>query len=134
MIPADFLVAAEPTRADPAAHRMLVASALAQSAALAFGRAAPDGEPYRAFAGDRPSTTILYRRLDPASLGALIALFEHKVAIQAAIWGINAFDQFGVELGKSLTNDVMSAMDRNDFAGLDASTVGLAKTILDRSS
>ena len=126
----DFLLAAEPTRADIDAHMILIASALAQSAALAFGRSeAEAGDPHRSFDGDRPSTTILYRRLDPATLGALIALYEHKVVVQATIWGVNPFDQFGVELGKVLTGDLLPALETGDLEGFDASTAGLVRRI-----
>ncbi len=128
-VPVDFLLAAEPTGADAQAHRVLTANALAQSAALAFGQPTPPGQPHRAFPGDRPSTTILYRRLDPATLGALIALFEHKITVQAAIWGINPFDQFGVELGKQLATALLPAMDSGDFSAFDGSTAGLAARI-----
>ena len=128
VVPADFLVAAEPVQADPGAHRTLVASALAQSSALAFGTL-DTADPQRTFHGDRPSTVILYRRLDPATLGALIALYEHKVTCQATIWGINPFDQFGVELGKTLTARLLPAMEKGDLGGFDLSTAGLAGRI-----
>ena len=83
--------------------------------------------PHRAFAGNRPSTTILYRQLDPAMLGRLIALYEHKVFVQGAIWGINSFDQWGVELGKELAGRLLPALASSDTPdGVDASTLGLA--------
>jgi len=126
IVPVDFLVPRRPTAADPAHHETLVASALAQSAALAFGEASDD--PHRVLAGDRPSTTILYDRLDPAALGALIALYEHKTFVQGVIWGINSFDQFGVELGKRLTKAVTPVLRGGDGT-LDASTLGLARRI-----
>ena len=67
--------------------------------------------PHRVFPGDRPSVTLLLPRLDPASLGALIALYEHKVACLGALWGINAFDQWGVELGKQLAGPILAALE-----------------------
>ena len=142
VIPVDFLVPARPVDADQAHHDILVASALAQSAALALGKtedevraemtAAGKGKaeidrlaPHRTFPGDRPSTVILYERLDPAMLGRLIALFEHKIFVQGVIWGINSFDQWGVELGKALTNDLMPALAGAPAEAFDGSTRGL---------
>jgi len=107
VVPMDFILAAEPDHDRGEAHRALAANAFAQAAALLRGRAAPDGEPYRDFAGERPSNTILFRRLDAFSLGRLIALYEHKVAVQGCIWGIDSFDQWGVELGKELAGGVL---------------------------
>jgi glucose-6-phosphate isomerase len=78
----------------------------AQSEALAFGREAPAGEPYRQFDGDRPNTVILAEQLTPSVLGQLIALYEHVVHVQGTIWGVNSYDQWGVELGKELANRI----------------------------
>ncbi len=76
--------------------------------------------------GDRPSTTLLYRRLDPRTLGRLIALYEHKIFTQAAIWDIECFDQWGVELGKKLADDLLGRLnDEAEWEGEDASTRGL---------
>ena len=92
--------------------------------------------PHRTFPGDRPSTTILHRQLDPFALGRLIALYEHKVFTMGAIWDINSFDQFGVELGKALAQRLVPVMRGEDGAdaGLDQSTAGLVTRIreLDR--
>ena len=110
--------------------------------ALAFGKTAeevtaemqgagkPEAEiaklaPHRTFPGDRPSTTILYRRLDPQTLGRLIALFEHKVFVQGAIWGVNSYDQWGVELGKQLAGALIPALRDGAAAEADASTLAL---------
>ncbi len=82
-------------------HELLVANCLAQGEALMQGETNTD-EPHRHFDGNRPITTILYDRLDPYTLGMLLALYEHKTYVEAAIWGINPFDQWGVELGKTL--------------------------------
>ena len=80
---------------------------IAQASALMSGKPAPDVEAYRDYPGDKPSTMILIEQLTPASLGALIALYEHKVFVQGSLWGINSFDQWGVELGKKLTNELL---------------------------
>jgi glucose-6-phosphate isomerase len=121
VVPVDFLVAAQPVDADAHHHNLLFANCLAQSEALMRGRTRAQVEtqlraqnlseheiarlaPHKVFGGDRPSSTILYRRLDPRTLGRLVALYEHKVFVQAAIWNINPFDQWGVELGKELCN------------------------------
>ena len=105
IIPCDFLLAArghEPFLDNH--HQLLVANCLAQSEALMRGRTAKEagGDPQRAFAGDRPSNTLLYEKLDPYTLGMLMALYEHKVFVEGILWNINSFDQWGVELGKEL--------------------------------
>ncbi|MEM6381587.1 MAG: glucose-6-phosphate isomerase [Pseudomonadota bacterium] len=124
-------------------HRNLVANALAQTRALAFGRTQSETREqmetegasgsevaalsaHKSFPGDRPSTTILYDQLDPATLGRLIALYEHKVFVESVLWGINAFDQWGVELGKVMAKSITPALDDPHKAGaFDASTKGL---------
>lgn len=144
VIPIDFLVAAEPTAADEHHHELLFANCLAQAEALMRGRSLNDAQaqlrgqglsdkeiaalaPHKAFAGDRPSSTLLYRRLDPRTLGRLVALYEHKVFVQAVIWNINPFDQWGVELGKELANRLAPIVENDEAPtdGLDASTAGL---------
>ncbi len=148
-IPVDFLLAARPQEPPGEHHPQLIANALAQSAALAFGRTetqvraetAAEGHPadrverlvpHRVFPGNRPSTTLIYRRLDPSTLGRLIALYEHKVFVQAAIWGINAFDQWGVELGKSLAARILPAVEGGDPGlELDPATSGLLAHLSD---
>ena len=117
VIPADFIVFAEPDHADAelpgldAHHDLLVANCFAQTEALAFGKTAdevaatepdPARVPHRTFPGNRPSTTIMAPRLTPSVLGQLIALYEHQVFVQGTVWGVNSFDQWGVELGKVL--------------------------------
>jgi glucose-6-phosphate isomerase len=80
--------------------------------------------------GNHPSTTLLFRRLDPETLGKLIALYEHKVFVESVIWGVNAFDQWGVELGKKLAGELAGAVaDPDGFQGGDASTRGLLDVI-----
>ena len=144
IVPVDFLVAANPTNADRLHHQLLVANCLAQGEALMRGRTAEEAKalmlkqgvseaeaarlaPHKRFSGSRPSSTFLYRELTPRTLGRLIALYEHKVFTEAAIWDINPFDQWGVELGKELASklapvvtDASAATDK-----LDASTAGL---------
>ncbi len=128
VIPVDFILAAEPDHARAEAHRALAANAFAQAAALMSGRSeqavraemaakgtAPEVidrvAPHRAFPGERPSTMILFRRLDGFSLGRLIALYEHKVAVQGCLWNIDSFDQWGVELGKQLAGGILPALE-----------------------
>ena len=80
---------------------------------------------HRSFPGNRPSTTLLLDQLTPTSLGALIALYEHRVFVSGALWGINSFDQWGVELGKALCSDLLPRLASGDTRGLDGSTAGL---------
>jgi glucose-6-phosphate isomerase len=142
--PIDFLVAANPTQADAHHHDLLLANCLAQGEALMRGRARAEAEattaargataeeaarlaPHKTFSGSRPSSTLLYAQLTPRTLGRLIALYEHKVFVEAAIWDINPFDQWGVELGKELASRLAPIVaDPNaDLEELDASTAGL---------
>lgn len=82
--------------------------------------------PYKVFPGNRPSTSLFYRRLTPKVLGSLLAMYEHKVFTQGVIWNINSFDQWGVELGKQLANAILPELKgEQSVAGHDASTVGL---------
>jgi glucose-6-phosphate isomerase len=104
----DFIVAAKPMGDELEHHRILLAHACAQSEALMTG--SRDAEPWRACPGDRMSTTFVLPELDAWHLGALLAIHEHKVYVQATVWGINAFDQFGVELGKTIAGQVLPAV------------------------
>ena len=110
VVPCDFIVPLSAHPADdavaPGQHRLLVANAFAQGAALLQGRETSDW--HRRFPGNRPSTTILLNQLTPFNLGRLLALYEHKVAVQGWLWGINSFDQFGVELGKELAKELLA--------------------------
>ena len=127
-------------------HTMLLANGLAQSQALMLGKTTPQAQSekaptaskalapltlarHRTFPGNRPSTTLLLDQLTPRSLGALIALYEHRVFTSGALWGINSFDQWGVELGKALCNDLLPRLGSGDASGLDASTAGLMKRL-----
>ncbi|MBS6362708.1 MAG: glucose-6-phosphate isomerase, partial [Burkholderia sp.] len=101
VIPVDMIVCMRPQHTLDAHHDILVANCFAQSEALMNGSPSTD-EPHRHFEGNRPTSTICLDRLDPSSLGALIALYEHKVFVQGVVWQINSFDQWGVELGKRL--------------------------------
>ena len=119
LVPVEFIACIEPGHElDDAHHRQLLNNCFAQGAALMAGRANSDGA--RSYPGDRPSTTILLDQLDPRTLGALIAFYEHRVFANAVLLGINPFDQFGVELGKEMAK----AMD-SDAADFDPSTNAL---------
>ncbi|MEU1306890.1 glucose-6-phosphate isomerase [Streptomyces shenzhenensis] len=139
LIPADFIGFAEPVAwlgGDLGAqHDLLMANFFAQTQALAFGRTADEvraeGVPeelvaHKTFRGDRPTTTILARELTPSVLGQLIALYEHKVFVQGAVWNIDSFDQWGVELGKVLAKRIEPALtEGTEVPGLDPSTTAL---------
>ena len=105
IVPADFIGFANAHHPFREHHDLLVANLIAQTEALAFGRDRPE-EPWRSFAGNRPTTTILAPELTPSVLGQLIALYEHIVFVQGVVWGIDSFDQWGVELGKELANRI----------------------------
>ena len=122
--PVDILVPARAPTGDEAQHDLLISSALAQADALAFGRA-NETEPHRHYPGSRPSTVIAYQSLTPGMLGKLIALYEHKTAAAAALWGINPFDQWGVELGKNLSDSILPMLgDAETAAPSLASLIG----------
>jgi glucose-6-phosphate isomerase len=117
---------------------MLLANVFAQTEALAFGKTAEEVKaegtpdwlvPHRLFEGNTPSTTILAERLAPHSLGALVALYEHSVFVQGAIWDIDSFDQWGVELGKALAQRVAAEIGAGDDDALahDSSTNALIR-------
>ena len=145
IVPADFLAAAEPREEMGDHHAKLLANCFAQTEALAFGKteaevreeltqAGLSGEAleklllHKVFPGNRPTNTLLYRRLDPHMLGMLIALYEHKVFVQGAIWDINSFDQWGVELGKALATRLLPLVrDGASAEDLDSSTRGLVE-------
>jgi glucose-6-phosphate isomerase len=142
VIPVEFILVKQPTHALSDLHQKLLANGLAQSQALMLGKrteqALTESAPtasrqlaaatiarHRTFPGNRPSTTLLLEQLTPASLGALIALYEHRVFASGSLWGINSFDQWGVELGKALCNDLLPRLASGELRGLDASTAGL---------
>ena len=123
IIPVDFIAVHRQTEGPAEQQAMLLANCLAQAEALMVGTDAP--EPYRRFAGDRPSAMIVMERLDPERLGALIALYEHKTFVEGAIWGINSFDQWGVELGKTLATRILGEMTGGAALPHDPSTAAL---------
>ena len=137
IIPVDIIVVCRSGGELADQQRMLIANALAQSAALAFGKTAEevaaDGVPaelvpHRTFPGNRPSTTIVVDDLTPYSFGQLVTLYEHKVFTQGVVWGINSFDQWGVELGKSLAPEVEKSLADGTPAD-DPSTTALVTRI-----
>ncbi len=112
-VPTDFIVMARPD-SDVAGvagaaerHEVLVANCFAQAAALAFGTPTEEGDPHRELPGNRPSTVVMAPELTPSVLGQLVALYEHQTVVQGAVWGINSFDQFGVERGKTLADAIV---------------------------
>jgi len=138
LIPCDFIAFASSLNPPQAQHDMLIANVFAQAEALAFGKTAaevkadgtPDGlVPHRVFEGNRPSSTILLDALTPAALGKLVALYEHSVYAQGAIWGIDPFDQWGVELGKVLAQRIIPELDASTTPelGHDSSTNALIR-------
>jgi glucose-6-phosphate isomerase len=138
LIPCDFIGFCDGLAPLGDQHDLLIANVFAQSEALAFGKSADDVRaegtpeplvPHRVFEGNRPSNTILVQRLTPHALGALVALYEHSVFVQGAIWDIDSFDQWGVELGKALAKTTAAELaDKNDPAlAHDSSTNALIR-------
>jgi glucose-6-phosphate isomerase len=138
LVPVDFIAFAQALNPLGRHHDLLVANVLAQAEALAFGRTldevkaegTPDWlAPHRVFEGNRPTSTLLLDRLTPAALGRLVALYEHDVFTQGAIWGIDSFDQWGVELGKVLAQRIVPELEsgREPALGHDASTNALIR-------
>jgi glucose-6-phosphate isomerase len=139
LVPADFIAFAEPNHEIGEQHDLLLANCFAQSSALAFGRTAeevaadgtpPKTVPHKVMPGNRPSSTILAPKLTPSVLGQLVALYEHAVFTAGAIWGIDSFDQWGVELGKVMAKQLAPALvsdDAPDLSGHDASTAELVR-------
>ena len=139
LVPADFIAFAEPNHEIGEQHDLLMANCFAQSAVLAFGRTAsevaadgtpPELVPHKVMPGNRPSSTILAPKLTPSSLGQLVALYEHIVFTAGAVWGIDSFDQWGVELGKVMAKQlvpVLTSQSPPDLGDHDASTAGLVR-------
>ena len=119
-------------------HHLALSNCLAQSRLLAFGNQALDSaevatlESYKQYEGNQPSTTILLQELNPYSLGMLIAMYEHKVFVQSVLWNINPFDQWGVEKGKEIANQLLPILngEQSDLSSLDASTQGLINILM----
>ena len=148
--PIDFIAVIEPAHAHFEHQRALLANCFAQSEALMNGKTEDEARteliragasrteadrlaPHKTFPGNRPSNTIVLSRLDPASLGALIALYEHKVLVQGTIWGVDSFDQWGVELGKVLAKTIVDELENNVSGKHDASTQALIERARERS-
>jgi glucose-6-phosphate isomerase len=126
-VPVEFIAVRSAAHGLRDHHELLLANALAQAQALMQGKADPDG--HRNFNGNRPSTFFVLDALTPGSLGALLALYEHRVFTSGAVWGIDSFDQWGVELGKVLASDIAKRLASGDSQGLDASTAGLLQRL-----
>lgn len=118
-------------------HQLALANCLAQSRVLMLGDASTDSDAntpnFKRYRGNQPSTTILLDELTPYTLGALVALYEHKVFVMSVMWDINPFDQWGVELGKKIADKMMLALTHHQIDGLDASTVSLLREIAQRT-
>ncbi|MEN9983298.1 MAG: hypothetical protein RI918_1267 [Pseudomonadota bacterium] len=127
VVPVEFIAVKNARHSLPGHQQRLLANAVAQAQALMMGKKDEGG--HKNFPGNRPSTTILLEDLTPASFGALIALYEHRVFVAGSVWGINSFDQWGVELGKVLAVDIEKRMSSGDLSGLDGSTQGLLKKL-----
>jgi len=129
LVPCDFIVFEQSLNPIGRHHDLLVANVIAQTEALAFGRDAAPGEPYRQFDGNRPTNTFVLERLTPRSLGGLVALYEHSVFTQGTIWQIDSFDQWGVELGKQLALRVAEELEADGEPELthDSSTNALIR-------
>ena len=146
VIPVEFIAVKTPTHALAELHTMALANCLAQSQALMLGKTAEEAAAeraptasatldravlarHRSFPGNRPSSTLVLDALTPRALGALIALYEHRVFTSATVWGINAFDQWGVELGKALCNQLLPRFASGELSGLDGSTAALLQRL-----
>ncbi|MDM3870049.1 glucose-6-phosphate isomerase [Porticoccus sp. W117] len=126
LIPVQFIGAAKDTLSSEEHHRILLQNMLAQGAALMKGHSEADTPAHARYPGNRPSTTLLMDELTPFNLGALIALYEHKVFAEGVIWGINSFDQWGVELGKKIARQLAQ---QDGDSSWDASTAQLLKRV-----
>ncbi|MFZ5717847.1 MAG: glucose-6-phosphate isomerase [Pseudomonadota bacterium] len=146
IVPVDILAVREGSEGDAAAQRKLLANAVAQAEAMMVGRAEAEVRaelvaagaspseidvlaPQRTFPGDRPTSFILLERLDPERLGALLALYEHKTFVEGVLWGINSFDQWGVELGKTLAARVLAELEGGAASPHDPSTEALIRRL-----
>jgi glucose-6-phosphate isomerase len=142
LIPCDFLAPARSQNPLGRHHTVLLANFLAQSEALAFGKTEAEAKaeleaqglpparvaqlvPHKVFPGNRPSTSIVFDQLDPRTLGKLVALYEHKIFVQGAIWNVNSYDQWGVELGKQLAKRIEPELEGAAPGRHDSSTLGL---------
>jgi glucose-6-phosphate isomerase len=133
VIPVDFIAAIRTPYDTPGQRNMLLANFLAQGEALMMGRENKN-EPHRNYTGNRPSTTLLFDTLDPRAMGMLLALYEHKVFVQGVLWGINSFDQWGVELGKTLAQRLEHEIIQQSPGVHDGSTLGLLNHVISRQA
>jgi len=150
IIPADFIGFVKPLNPITNHHEILISNLFAQTEALTFGRNRHDVivqltnqgytkkeidalTPYRVFEGNKPSNTILFTELTPRTLGSLIAMYEHKIFTQGAIWRINSFDQWGVELGKQLAKVILPELETKKVSKHNSSTRGLISWYIDHS-
>jgi glucose-6-phosphate isomerase len=150
LIPCDFLASVETHNPIGDHHKLLLANYFAQTEALMKGRNEDEARaeltaqglsgaaleallPHKIFSGNRPTNSLLYQKLDPRTLGRLIALYEHKIFVQGIIWNINSFDQWGVELGKKLANAIIPELDApGAVSSHDASTNALINELKQR--
>ena len=146
LIPADFIGYKKSLHGDENHHQKLMANFIAQTEALMNGKtkeevaaelAASDlsekeqelVKPFKVFEGNKPTTTILIDKLTPKSLGALIAMYEHKIFVEGVIWNIYSYDQWGVELGKQLAKTILKGIQTSSYGNHDASTLNLLKQL-----
>ena len=150
IVPCEFMLGVNKSETNMDEHNdLLIANCLAQSQALMAGRRIDEVirvlekrgvsheesirlAPHRQFNGNRPSSTLLYKKLDPKTLGKIIALYEHRVFVEGVIWGVDSFDQWGVELGKELATQMLSHVQNNDdysYKDMDSSSAGLLNAI-----
>jgi glucose-6-phosphate isomerase len=148
IIPVDFIAAITPHHTYQQHHVALLANCFAQSQALMQGKTKEQAKaelntsseamlrlvPHRTFSGNRPSNTLLMDQLTPFALGNLIALYEHKVFVQGVVWNVNSFDQWGVELGKTLAKHIQIALNEPSCYGEDSSTEGLIQAVKNKLS
>ncbi|MBI4005765.1 MAG: glucose-6-phosphate isomerase, partial [Gammaproteobacteria bacterium] len=136
LVPVDLLASMSSPRDEKDHHRILLANCIAQSEALMMGNIdenTQNASHYKFIAGNKPSTTILYESLTPATLGALLAMYEHRTYVQGCIWNINSFDQWGVELGKTIADSIANELKRQKISpSHDASTLKLIERYRDR--
>ena len=147
--PCEFLVAAKPSNADQHQHDLLLSNCFAQVEALAYGRTSEEAKaqleaagksaeevtaltPHKVFPGNRPSSLLFYDKLTPKMLGRLIALYEQKVFVQGVVWGVNSYDQWGVELGKELANKLAPSVEAAERGDGEPAILDRLKTYRER--
>ncbi len=132
LVPVDFLLPVRSSGATQAQQDLAIANCLAQSEALMDGYGGPGTEAWRVHPGNKPSNTILFEALTPEVLGQLIALYEHKVFVEGVVWGINPFDQWGVELGKKVAVSLAEAVAGGEYKGGNPSTRALLQRVREK--